>query len=186
MIKPSRRRLLVSVAASLARFASICSAADQPHVYPPLQIFKDFCLASWSLEQVAQMATQQHLSVISSENVPTPDLPAAKRIWEAQTVIGPIGVIGIEGESKIHGHTFTCSVTSPTDSTDFIRSWLKSSFGEPSSTLNLPDNATEFHWMHQFENGKVDVALLTRLPNENHAMLSVTKHEDSEARPKNR
>jgi hypothetical protein len=60
--------------------------------------------------------------LISSEDVPTPDgSPAHKNIREAKTVIGPIGIIVIEGISGSHGHTFTCTctVTTPSDSKAF-------------------------------------------------------------------
>ena len=183
MIKPSRghRASLIIAVAFVVSLARICSAADETHViYPPLQIFKEFCLdAEWSLEAIAHLAEQHNFALISSEDVPTPDgSPAHKGIWEAKTVIGPIGIIGVEGVSGSHGHTVTCSVTAPLDSTDFMQSWLKSSFGDPTSTLKKPENATEFHWMHTFEDGKIDVILLTRLPGQNSAVLSVMKHKE--------
>jgi hypothetical protein len=167
-------------------FGNICSSADETHaIYPPLQIFKEFCLdAEWSLQAVAQLAEQHHYALVSSEDVPTPDgSPAHKGVWEAKTVIGPVGIIGVEGDSQSHGHTVTCSVTAPLDSTDFMQSWLKSSFGDPTSTLKKPENATEVHWMHTFEDGKIDVILLTRLPGQNSAVLSVMKHKDSPKGP---
>jgi len=122
--------------------------------------------------------------LISSEDVPTPDgSPAHKNIREAKTVIGPIGIIVIEGISGSHGHTFTCAVTTPSDSTAFIQSWCRSSFGDPTLTVNKPPNATEIHWTHTFEDGKVDVTLLTRGPNENYALLSIMKHREEPKRP---
>jgi hypothetical protein len=117
--------------------------------------------------------------MVSSEDVPTPDKsPAHKVVWEAQTVAGPIGIIGVEGISKLHGHTVTCSVTVPLDSTDFVRSWMKGSFGDPTSTSKKSEVATEFHWIHTFEDGKIDVSLLTPLLVQNYAVLSVTKHKE--------
>lgn len=125
-------------------------------------------------------AEQHNFALVSSEDVPTPDgSPGHKGIWEAKTVIGPIGIIGVEGTSESHGHTVTCSVTAPLDSTDFVRSWLNSSFGDPTSTLKKPENATEFHWTHSFEDGRIDVIFLTRLPGQNSALLSVMKHEQA-------
>ena len=162
-------------------FGNICSSADETHaIYPPLQIFKEFCLdAEWSLQAVAQLAEQHHYALVSSEDVPTPDgSPAHKGIWEAKTAIGPVGIIGVEGDSKSHGHTMTCTVSTPADSTDFIQAWLKGSFGDPTSTLKKPENATEFHWTHTFEDAKVDVILLTRMPSQNSALLTVMKHKD--------
>jgi hypothetical protein len=46
------RRFSIMMAGVCAlNFASVCSAADETHViFPPLQLFKDFCLdAGWSL-----------------------------------------------------------------------------------------------------------------------------------------
>lgn len=184
MIKPQRRfraSLTLSVA-FLASFARICSASDETHViFPPLQIFKEFCLdAEWSLDAIAHLAEQHSFALVSSEDVPTPDgSPAHKAIWEAKTAVGPIAIIGVEGINKSHGRTITCSVTAPSDSTDFMRSWLKSSFGDPTSTSKTPENAMEFHWMHSFEDGKVDIVLLTRLPSQNSAVLTVMKHKQA-------
>jgi hypothetical protein len=53
MIKPSRghRNSLMIAVPFLVSLARVCSAADETHaIYPPLQIFKEFCLdAEWSL-----------------------------------------------------------------------------------------------------------------------------------------
>jgi hypothetical protein len=186
-IKPMYfRRILLTVAAALGLgFGNICSSADETHaIYPSLQIFKEFCLdAEWSLQAVARLAERHSYALISSEDVPTPDgSPTHKAIWEAKTAIGPVGIISVEGISESHGHTMTCTVTTPSGATDFIQGWLKSSFGDPTTTLNKPPNATEFHWTHSFEDGKVDVILLTRTPNENSALLTVMKHRDSPKR----
>jgi hypothetical protein len=124
-------------------------------------------------------AEQHHFVLISSEDVPTPDGSSAhKGIWEAKTVVGPIGIIGVEGSRESHGHTVTCSVTAPSDSTDFLQKWLKSSFGDPTSTAKSADNATEIHWSHSFGDGKIDVILLTRVPGQNSALLTVMKHRE--------
>jgi hypothetical protein len=45
--------------------------------------------------------------------------------------------------------------------------------------LNKPPNATEVHWTHSFDEGKIDVILLTRVPNENNALLTIMKHMDA-------
>jgi hypothetical protein len=171
----------VAVAFGLG-FGNTCFPADETHaIYPPLQIFKELCLdAQWSLQAVAQLAEHHHYALISSEDVPTPDgSPAHKGIWEAKTAIGPVGIISVEGDSESHGHTMTCTVSAPSDSTDFIQACLKGSLGHPTSTLSKPPNATEIHWTHTFEDGKVDVILLTRMPSQNSALLTVMKHRDS-------
>jgi hypothetical protein len=188
LLKPLyfRRTSLVVAGAFGLGLGNICSSADETHaIYPPLQIFKEFCLdAEWSLQAVAQLAEQHHYALISSEDVPTPDgSPAHKGIWEAKTAIGPVGIISVEGDSESHGHTMTCTVSAPSDSTDFIQAWFKASFGDPSSTLNKPPNATEIHWTHTFEDGKVDVILLTGMPSPNSALLTVMKHKDSPKGP---
>jgi hypothetical protein len=124
------KTLLLMVAAFVAGLTGVCSAADDKHViYSPLQLFKDFCTdAGWSLVDVSRLAQQQNLALISSEDVPVlDDSPAHKRIWEAKTVVGPVGVIVIDGKSKSHGHTVTCSVRAPPESANFIRSWCVSS-----------------------------------------------------------
>jgi hypothetical protein len=180
MSRIRRFSLLIAGAAAL-NFAGVCSAADETHViFPPLQLFKDFCLdAGWSLSDVSQLAAQRHLELMSSEDVPMPDgSPAHKNIWQAETVFGHIGIVVIEGASSTHGHTFTCTVTAPPDSAAFIHSWCSSSFGDSTLTLNKPPKATETHWTHSFDDGKVDVILLTQAPNENYALLSVMKHMD--------
>lgn len=183
MIKLSyfRRISLAIASAYLLGFASVCSAASETHVvFPPLQLFKDFCVdGGWSLDEASRLAEQRHLALISSEDVSVPDGgPAHKNIWQAETAVGHIGVIVIDGISGSHGHTFTCSVTAPSYSTAFIQSWCRNSFGEPTLTLNKPPDVSEIHWTHPFEDGKVDVILLTRVPNENSALLTAMKHRE--------
>ncbi len=185
MIKLScfHRILLTSAGAYLLGFANVCSAANETHVvFPPLQLFRDFCVdGGWSLDEASQLAEQRHLALISSEDVPIPHRgPAHKKVWQAETAVGRIGIIVIDGTSGSHGHTFTCSVTAPSYSTSFIQSWCKSSFGDPTLTLNKPPNAIEIHWTHPFEDGKVDVILLTRVPSDNSALLTVMKHREEQ------
>jgi hypothetical protein len=183
LFKPSRCRTALVVAGAFGLWlGNTCSSADETHaIYPPLQIFKEICLdAEWSLQAIAELADQHHYALISSEDVPTPDgSPAHKGIWEANTVIGPVSITDIEGGRESNGHTMTCTVSTPSNSTNFIQAWLKGSFGNPTSTLNKPPNATEIHWTHTFEDGTVDVILLTRMPSENSALLTVMKHKDS-------
>jgi hypothetical protein len=182
MSKPLARvriPLLITVA-FLGGPACVCSAADETHViYPPLGIFKEFCFdAEWSLAAIAHLAEQNSFKLVSSEDVPTPDGgQARKSVWEANTSIGPIGIIGVEGSSKFHGHTITCSVTTPSDSAAFVRSWLTSSFGDPTSTLKKQDGAMEYHWMHSLEDAKIDIFLLTSIAGQNSALLSIVKHK---------
>jgi hypothetical protein len=184
VMKPTHgHRTSVALAGALVLSLScICSSADETHaIYPPLQIFKEFCLdAGWSLETLARLAEQHHYALISSKDVTTPDGSVAHQsIWQAEASIGPIGIIGIEGISESRGHTVTCTVTAPSDSTDFMQAWLTGSFGDPTSTLNTPQSATEIHWTHTFEDGKVDVSLLMRVPGQNTALLTVMKHKDA-------
>jgi hypothetical protein len=183
-----RIRLLVAAAFGLA-FGSNSFSAEETHaIFPPLQIFKEFCLdAEWTLHAIAQLAEQHHYDLLASEDGSTPDGSRAhKGIWEAKTAVGKVGIIGVEGLSQSHGHTMTCTVTAPLDSTDFIQKWLRGSFGDPTSTLSRPPNATELHWTHKFDDGKIDVILLTRVPDGSSALLSVMKHMDSpKGRPGN-
>ncbi len=99
--------------------------------------------------------------------------------WEAKTAIGPVGIITAQAYSESYGYTSTCSVSAPANSTDFIQDWLKGSFGNPTSTLSKPPNAAEIHWTNISEDMKIDVVLLTRLPSQNSALLTVMKHKDS-------
>jgi hypothetical protein len=69
----------------------------------------------------------------------------------------------------------TCTVTAPADSADFMQSWIRQSFGDPTSTFNKAQNATEIHWAKTFDGGKIEVTLNTRAPDENHVSISITK-----------
>ncbi len=188
MIKPryGHRTSVMLACAAVLCLPRIGSSADETHAnYPPLQIFKELCLdAGWSLEAIAQLAERHHYALVSSVDVPTPDGNGAHRnVWQADASMGPIGIIGIEGSSESHGHTVTCTVTAPSDSADFIQAWLEGTFGESTSTSNTPQSATEIHWTHSFEDGKVDVSLLTKVPGQNSALLTVMKHKDAPKGP---
>jgi hypothetical protein len=180
MTKPSYGQwtALIVAAAFVPVFARICFAADaKPIVFPPLQIFKDLCAdASWALDDVSRLAEQRHFALLSSEDLPMPDGNLAhKNMWQAETAVGPTVIIVIAGENKAHVYRLTCSVTAPSEFTDFIQSWVKQSFGNPTLTLNKPQNATEIHWAQTFDEGKIEVTLNTRAPDDKHAMLSITK-----------
>jgi hypothetical protein len=183
-VKTVTRTLLASFTMAVAISANvslICSAAEETHaIFPPLQIFKELCLdVPWSLQAIADLAKQHDYALISAEDIPTPDgSPMHQVNWEAKTAIGPVGIITAEVYSESHGYTSTCSVSAPTNSTDFIQGWLKGSFGNPTSTLNKPSNATEIHWTNISEDMKIDVVLLTRMPSQNSALLTVMKHKD--------
>jgi hypothetical protein len=171
----------VAVAIS-ASVSSICSAAEETHAtFPPLQIFKELCLdVPWSLQSIADLAKQHDYALISAEDIPMPDgIPMHQINWESKTAIGPVGIITAEVYSESHGYTSTCSVSAPTNSTDFIQDWLKGSFGNPTSTLSKSPNAAEIHWTSTSEDMKIDVILLTRTPSQNSAPLTVMKHKDS-------
>jgi hypothetical protein len=184
-VKILTRSLVASFTMAFAIFGTsfeICSAAEETHaIYPPLQIFKELCLdVPWSLQAIADLAKQHDYALISAEDIPMPDGSPSHLInWEAKTAIGPVGITTVEGYSETHGYTSTCSVSAPTDSTDFIQSWLNSSFGNPTSTLNKSSNASEIHWTNVSEDMKIDVILLTRMPGHNSALLTVMKHKDS-------
>jgi hypothetical protein len=188
-VKVVTRSILASFTVAVALSAStppICSAAEETHaIFPPLQIFKELCLdVPWSLQAIADLAKQHDYALISAEDIPMPDSSPIHQVnWEAKTAIGPVGIITAEGYSESHGYTLTCSVSAPTNSTDFIQGWLKGSFGNPTSTLSKPSNAAEIHWTNISEDMKVDVILLTRMPSQNSALLTVMKHKDS---PKSR
>jgi hypothetical protein len=177
------QRFAIVITSSFAMcYAGTCGATDDTHViFPPLQIFRDLCTdAGWSIHEVSLLAAQRRFALLSSEDIPMPDGSSAhKNIWEAETLVGRLGIVVIEGASRSHGHTFTCSVTAPLESTTFIQSWCNGSFGNPTVTLNKPPNATEVHWTHSFDEGKIDVILLTRVPNENNALLTIMKHMDA-------
>jgi hypothetical protein len=172
--------LMVGVASALG-FASNCSVADETHSsFPPLQLFKELCLdAGWALNDVSKLAAERHFALMTSEDILAPDgSPAKESVWQAETAVGPIGLVVVDGTSGSRGHTFTCTVTAPPDSTALIESWCDSSFGDPTRTLSKPPNATETHWAHTFDDGNIDVSLLTRVPNGTSALLTVMKHRD--------
>jgi len=172
-------RTALAVAAAFAvSLARVCLAADaSPMVFPPLQIFKEFCAdASWSLDDLSKAAEQRHFALVSSKDVPMPDGNSAHMImWQAETAVGPTVVTVVAGENKAREYRLTCTVTAPAESADFMQSWLRQSFGNPTLTLNKPQNATEIHWTQAFDGGKIEVTLYTRAPDEKHATLSITK-----------
>jgi len=160
----------------------MCSAAEETHaIYPPLQIFKELCLdVPWGLQAIADLAKQHDYALISAEDISLPDgSPAHLVNWEAKTVIGPVAITTVEGYSETHGYTSTCSVSAPTNSTDFIQSWLSGSFGNPTSTLKKSSNAAEIHWTNISEDMKIDVILLTRMSDHDSSLITVMKHKDS-------
>jgi hypothetical protein len=73
-------------------------------------------------------------------------------------------------------YTESCSVTAPSDAAEFMQSWLKGSFGDPTFTLKKSEDATEIHWADASEGMKAEVILLTRMPDKKFALLSVIKH----------
>lgn len=173
------RTSFIIAAILVPNLARISLAADaKPIVFPPLQIFKDFCTdGSWSLSDLMQLAQQRHFALVTSEDLPLPDGIKAHMInWRADTEVGPIVLNIIAGENKSHDYRLTCTVTTPANYADFMQSWVKQSLGSPTSTLNKPNNATEIHWAQKFDGGTVEVTLNTLLPNdEKHASLSLTK-----------
>jgi hypothetical protein len=188
-VKIVTRTLLASFTVAVAISASqarICSAAEETHaIFPPLQIFKELCLdVPWSLQAIADLAKQHNYALMSAEDISMPDgSPMHQVNWEAKTAIGPVGIITAESSSEAHGYTSTCSVSAPTNSTDFIKSWLNGSFGNPTATLNKPQSAAEIHWTNISEDMKIDVILLTQMPGHNAALLTVMKHKDSPKSP---
>jgi hypothetical protein len=178
----SRFALCAVVLAICAAPIPICSAAEETHaIFPPLQIFKELCLdVPWGLQAIADLAKQHDYALISAEDIPLPDgSPAHLVNWEAKSVIGPVAITTVEGYSETHGYTSTCSVSAPTNSTDFIQTWLNGSFGNPTSTLKKSSSAAEIHWTNISEDMKIDVILLTRMPDHDSALLTVMKHKDS-------
>ncbi len=181
MTKLSRpRQMLLALAFGLSGcFVTFSFAADQaPVVFPPLQFFTEVCVgAGYSLDELSQLAKQHHIELVSSESLPTPDgSKAQKTIWQAQTAVGPIGLVAVAGASPTHGLTFTCSVTAPSDSASFIQAWGVRSFGDPQTTLSKPEGATEIHWTHTIEDEKEEVILLTRIPAQTSALLTLMRH----------
>jgi hypothetical protein len=183
-VKSRMRNLVASFTMAFAIFWTsfkFCVAAEETRaIYPPLQIFKELCLdVPWSLRAIADLARQHDYALISAEDNPMPDGSPSHLInWEAKTSIGPVGITTVEGYSENHGYTSTCSVSAPTDSTDFIQSWLSSSFGNSTSTLKKSPDALEIHWTNVSEDMKIDVILLTRMPDHNSALITVIKHKD--------
>jgi len=174
----NHRTALIAAVAFLACFTCVCYAADaKPAVFPPLQIYKDFCAeGSWSLDDLSKLAEQRHFKVVTSEDVPMPDgIPAHMIMWQAETAVGPTVITVIAAENKAHDYRLTCTVTAPVDSADFMQSWIRQSFGDPTSMFNKPQNATEMHWAKTFDGGKIEVTLNTRAPDENHVSISITK-----------
>jgi hypothetical protein len=174
--------LFAITAAVFATPFPLCFAAEETRaIFPPLQIFEALCLGvPWSLQAIADLAKQHDYALISAEDIPTPDgSPSHLVNWEAKTAIGPVSITTFEGYNETHGYTSTCSVSAPTDSTDFNENWLNGSFGNPTSTLNKSPKAAEIHWTNQSEDMKIDVILLTRMPDHNSALLTVMKHKDS-------
>jgi hypothetical protein len=153
-------------------------AADaNPVVFPPLQIFKEFCTdGSWSLDDLLQLGEQRHFALVTSEDVPMPaGIKAHMIILQADTAVGLAVLTIIAGENKANEYRLTCTVTAPADSADFMQSWLRQSLGDPTLTLKKPQNATEIRWAQTFDGGKTEVALNTRVPDEKHATLSIMK-----------
>jgi len=153
-------------------------AADaNPVVFPPLQIFKEFCTdGSWSLDDLLQLGEQHHFALVTAEDVPMPTgIKAHMIIMQAETAVGPTVLTIIAGENKANEYRLTCTVTAPADSADFMQKWLTQSLGDPTLTLKNPQNATETRWAQTFDGGKIEVALNTRVPDEKHATLSIMK-----------
>jgi hypothetical protein len=183
------RSLLVSFALAFAISATlfpICFATEETRaIFPPLQIFKELCLdVPWSLQAISDLAKQHGYALISAEDIPMPDgSPSHLVNWEAKTAIGPVAITTVEGYSEAHGYTSTCSVSAPTDSANFVQNWLNGSFGNPTSTVNKSSSAAEIHWTNTSADMKIDVILLTRMPDHDAALITVMKHKDS---PKSR
>jgi hypothetical protein len=184
MIKLSlRRQMLLALAFGFSGcFATFSFAAEQaPVVFPPLQFFTEVCVgAGYSLDELSQLAKQHHIELVSSESLPMPDgSKAQKTIWQAQTAVGPIGLIAVAGASATHGQTFTCSVTAPSDSASFVQAWCVRSFGDAQTTLSKPEGATEIHWTHKIDDEKEEVILLTRMPGQTSALLTLMRHVEA-------
>jgi hypothetical protein len=175
---PEFRAALIIAVTFVPSLARIRLAADaNPAVFPPLQIFKEFCTdGSWSLDDPLQLAEQHHFALVTPEDVPMPDgIKAHMIMLQAETAVGPTVLAIIAGENKANLYRLTCKVSAPADSADFMRSWLRQSLGDPTSTLKKPQNATEIHSAQTFDGGTVEVALNARVPDEKHATLSIMK-----------
>lgn len=184
-MKSGTRRQLALASVVIAAFANLApsrSIAEEPHqIFPPLQIFKELCLDTpWSLQAIADLAKQHDYALISAEDVPMPDGSSSHLVnWEAKTAIGPVAITTLEGYSKAQGYTSTCSVSAPTNSTDFIQAWLKGSFGNPTSAQEKSPKATEIHWTNRSEDMRIDLILLTRMADHDSALITVMKHKDA-------
>lgn len=175
---PTFRAALIIAVALIPSLARVGWAADaNPMVFPPLQIFKEFCTnGSWSLDDLSQLAEQKHFALVTSEDVPLPDgIKAHMLMWQAETAVGPTVLTIVAAQNKANLYRLTCTVTAPAEYADFMQSWLRQSFGEPTLTSKNPQNATEIHWAQTFDDGKVEVALKTRVPDEKHATLAISK-----------
>lgn len=178
MKRPAFRAALIIAVVFVPSIVRVCLAADaNPVIFPPLQIFKEFCTdGSWSLDDLLQLGEQHHFALVTSEDVPMPaGIKAHMIILQAETAVGPTALTIIAGENKANEYRLTCTVTAPADSADFMQSWLTQSLGDPTTTLKKPQNATEIHWAQTFDAGKIEVALSTRVPDEKHATLSIMK-----------
>jgi hypothetical protein len=178
---PTFRAALIIAVGLIPSLGRVSLAADaNPVVFPPLQIFKEFCTnGSWSLDDLMQLAEQQHFALVTSEDVPLPDGVKAHMImWQAETAVDPTVLTIIAAQNKANEYRLTCTVTAPGDTADLLQSWLRQSFGDPTHTSKNPKNGTEIHWAQTFDGGKIDVALNTRVPDEKHATLSVMKQID--------
>ena len=178
MKRPAFRAALIIAVVFVPSIVRVCLAADaSPVIFPPLQIFKEFCTdGSWSLDDLLQLGEQHHFALVTSEDVPMPaGIKAHMIILQAETAVGPTVLTIIAGENKANEYRLTCTVTAPADSADFMQSWLTQSLGDPTTTLKKPQNATEIHWAQTFDAGKIEVALSTRVPDEKHVTLSIMK-----------
>ncbi len=90
-------------------FVTIGATEEPPHIiFPPLQLYTEVCIkAGYSLTELSRLAELHHAVLSSSEGVPMPDgSRSQKLVWQVQTAIGPIGIIGIAGVSASNGQDF--------------------------------------------------------------------------------
>jgi hypothetical protein len=160
--------------------ATCLADGTAPRVFPPLQIFKEICVdGSWDLNDVLKLAEKRHFVVVSSEDLPIPNLIAAHKIvWSAASEVGPIAVVVVAGENKAHIYRLTCSVSAPLQYSSIMQSWVTSSAGEPISNMTKPNKAVEIRWAKAFPDMKIDFELDTLAPDDQHLMLSITKQID--------
>lgn len=177
---PCSRRILLVVAISFAVWSAADGAtAEQPHnIFPPLQLFTEVCIkAGYSLQELSRLADLHHALLESSEGMPMPDgSRSQKLVWQAQTEVGPIGIIGIAGVTAANAQTFTCSVTAPPSSVGFIQAWCERSFGEPASILDRRQHVAEIRWTRNIGDEKEEVILLTQTPDNTSSLLSLVRH----------